>query len=61
MQSQPNPQDKDGRLYGVPGIEWRHYTSVMSDPVTIYHGTDAQFGSTAEADRDAIADYMQVR
>ncbi|WP_213769253.1 DUF3313 domain-containing protein [Caballeronia sp. dw_19] len=61
-QLRPNPQDKDGRLpylYAVPGIEWRRYTSVMIDPVAIYHGTDAQFESTAEADRDAIAAYMQ--
>ena len=62
MQLQPNPNDKDGRLpyvFDIPGIEWRHYTSVMIDPVTIYQGTDSQFGSTTEADRDAIADYMQ--
>jgi hypothetical protein len=61
-QLQPNPQDKDGRLpyfYAATGIDWRRYTSAMIDPVAIYHGTDAQFESTAEADRDAIAAYMQ--
>ncbi|POR47465.1 uncharacterized protein DUF3313 [Paraburkholderia eburnea] len=61
-QLQTNPQDKDGRVpyvYAVPGVEWRRYTNVMVDPVAIYHGTDAQFKSTTEADRDAIAAYMQ--
>ncbi len=58
---QPNPQDKDGRVpyvYAVTGVEWWRYTNVMIDPVAIYHGTDAQFKSTTEADRDAIAAYM---
>jgi hypothetical protein len=36
----------------------RGYTSLLLEPVAVYGGRDAQFGSVAAADRLAIATYM---
>jgi|SRR5580700_9403585 hypothetical protein len=38
-----------------------HYTKLLIDPVTVYTGADAQFGSVAPQDRRALADYVQHR
>src|ERR1041385_5070567 len=36
-----------------------HYSTIIVEPVAIYRGPDAQFGSVSQGDRHAIADYMQ--
>jgi hypothetical protein len=37
------------------------YTKILIDPVTIYDGHDAQFGSVSTEDRQIIADYMTAK
>jgi hypothetical protein len=49
-----------GRISWVrPGTDFRKYTSVMIAPVSIYDGTDTDWGNTAPADRTEIANYLQ--
>jgi hypothetical protein len=36
----------------------RGYSKLAIDPVTIYSGPDAQFGSVSQEDRQIVADYM---
>jgi hypothetical protein len=35
------------------------YSTLVIDPVTIYGGSDAQFGSVSQKDRRVVADYMR--
>lgn len=56
-----NRQDESGRVpyrYAAP-VGWRSYSRVILDPVAIYRGSDSQFDDTSEADKAALADYMQ--
>jgi hypothetical protein len=39
--------------------QFANYSKILIDPVTVYTGTDAQFGSHSQDDRKAIAAYMQ--
>jgi predicted RNA binding protein with dsRBD fold (UPF0201 family) len=60
----PNPQDKDGRIpfvFSAADVDWSYYTSVMLDPVTIYHGADQQFGGASDADKSELSSYMQTQ
>lgn len=45
--------------YTNPNADLRHYINVVLDPVTIYTGDDAQFGSVPAEGRSAIAEFMQ--
>lgn len=59
----PNPQDDTGRIpyrYATQ-VDWRRYSRVIVDPVAIYRGPDHQFGDMAEADKAALASYMQAQ
>lgn len=59
----PNPRDDSGRVpysYSVP-VDWRRYRNAIIDPVALYRGPDQQFGDMPEADRVALANYMQSR
>ncbi len=60
-QLQPNPQDKSGRMpYLYQGeVDWRQYSKIIVDPVTVYNGRDNQFGKVSENDRTFLANYMQ--
>ena len=50
-----------GRISWVrPGTDFRKYTSVMIAPVSIYDGSDTDWGNTAPADRTEIANYLQA-
>lgn len=56
-------QNRDDDAGKVPykyatSVAWAQYTQVMLDPVTVYQGSDNQFGDLKEADRAALADYM---
>ena len=58
MQRSPNVS---GRLSWVKeGVDFRKYTSIMIAPVTIYDGTDTEWGNTSPADRTEIANYLQA-
>ena len=60
-QMQPNSQDKSGRVpysYSQP-VDWHQYPQALVEPVTVYHGADAQFKHVSETDKDALAQYMQ--
>ena len=49
-----------GRISWVrPGTDFKKYTSIMIAPVTIYDGTDTEWGNTSPADRTEIANYLQ--
>jgi hypothetical protein len=60
----PNPQDQNGHMpfyYAAPGAQLATYTRVMLDTVTIYGGEDQQFGKLTAADRQQLAEYMQLQ
>ncbi len=64
-QLQKNAHD-DGHvpfLYEAPAADLTRYSAVILDPVAIYSGPDAQFGSTLRGagreGQQAIADYMR--
>nr|WP_307877518.1 DUF3313 domain-containing protein [Rhizobium sp. K1/93] len=40
-------------------VDWRQYTKIIIDPVTIYRGEDNQFVKLTNADKSVLADYMQ--
>lgn len=42
-----------------PSADLRGYASIIVEPVAIYTGRDAQFGSTSHEDRRIVADYMR--
>ncbi|MFP3249948.1 MAG: DUF3313 domain-containing protein, partial [Paraburkholderia sp.] len=58
----PNSQDDSGRVpyRFAPQTEWQKYTKLIIDPVTIYQGADNQFGDMQDADKAALASYMQT-
>ena len=50
-----------GRISWVkPGTDFKKYTSVMIAPVSIYDGTDTDWGNTSPSDRTEIANYLQA-
>jgi hypothetical protein len=55
---QPVKDRKDHFRYTNPASDLRNYTVLIVDPVTIYTGSDSQFGSVPDAARREIADYM---
>lgn len=58
----PNLQDDSGRVpysYATQ-VDWRKYRRVLIEPVAVYRGADGQFGDMSEADRAALASYMQT-
>jgi hypothetical protein len=58
----PNPQDKHDHipfLYSGANNDWHKYHAVIVDPVSVYTAPDQQFGKTSDADKAALAAYMQ--
>jgi hypothetical protein len=55
---QPVKDHQDHFRYTNPASDFRNYTALIVDPVTIYTGSDSQFGSVPQDARRAIADYM---
>ncbi|MGH8779685.1 DUF3313 domain-containing protein [Paraburkholderia sp.] len=56
-----NTHDTSGRIpyrYSTQ-VDWRSYTKVIVDPVTVYRGADGQFGDLRDTDKTALADYMK--
>ncbi|WP_348529222.1 DUF3313 domain-containing protein [Rhizobium sp. L58/93] len=60
-QLRTNTEDKSGRVpYRFSTtVDWRQYTKIIIDPVTIYRGEDNQFVKLTNADKSVLADYMQ--
>jgi hypothetical protein len=57
-----NAGDQSGRVpfeYTAPDCDWSRYTAAMLDPVAVYSGADAQFGTATDDDKRAVAAYMQ--
>jgi hypothetical protein len=57
----PNPDDGSGKvpfLYSE-NVDWSKYRNVLIKPVTIYEGSDHQFGKMPMQDRMALAQYME--
>jgi hypothetical protein len=44
--------------YIAPGTDFRKYKRFILEPVTVYRGSDAQFGEATEADKQRLAQYM---
>jgi len=42
-------------------VDWRAYNKAIVDPVVVYQGPDEQFGGLSEADKTALARYMQTQ
>lgn len=62
-QLKSNTGDDSDRIpfrYAAP-VDWKKYTHVIIDPVTVYQGSDNQFGDMDQEDRQALAKYMQDR
>jgi hypothetical protein len=60
----PNPKNQNGHIpfyYSSPDAQLGRYTQVMLDTVMIYGGTDQQFGKLSAADRQQLAEYMQMQ
>ncbi len=58
-----NTGDRTGRVpfsYEQP-VDWSRYRSVQVAPVIVYGGADHQFGDMSDADKGALASYMQQR
>lgn len=60
QQLHPVKDDEKPFQYRNPTVHWASYTKILIDPVTIYDGQDAQFGSVSTEDRQIIADYMKT-
>jgi hypothetical protein len=58
-QLQPVKDNEEPFQFHNPDADLTKYSKILIDPVTIYTGTDAQFGSTSQEDRQAIANYVQ--
>lgn len=62
LQSAPElslQKDGDNKFqYIAPDADFSKYNSAIVDPVEMYQGQDAQFGSTSENDRTYIARYI---
>lgn len=56
---QPANDNEEPLQYRSAGADLARYSQLLIDPVTIYAGADAQFGSVSEDDRKSIAQYMQ--
>lgn len=46
-------------VWRKPGLDAAQYTSFTVAPVQIYRGADANFGDASEADKQAMASFMQ--
>jgi len=60
----PNSHDKGKHLpfyYSVADADWGSYRKVWLDPVTVYQGSDQQFGKLAMDDRRKLAAYAQAQ
>ena len=44
--------------YIAPGADFKKYKRFILDPVTVYRGSDAQFGDATETDKQQLAAYM---
>lgn len=61
-QLQPNTGETSDRIpyrYATQ-VDWKKYTGIIIDPVTIYQGADNQFGDLPQEDQQALASYMQT-
>nr|WP_315397070.1 DUF3313 domain-containing protein [uncultured Duganella sp.] len=60
-QLRPNLNDQSGRIpynYATQA-KLRDYQNIIVDPVVVYRGQDSQFEDVTEADKAALAAYMQ--
>lgn len=63
FQLRPDPKDESGRIpyrYSTQ-VDWRSYDKAMIDPVTVYLGTDSQFGDMPAGDRAGLASDMEAQ
>ena len=59
-QLRSNPDSDGGRIpyrYST-NVNWHSYDKILLDNVDIYRGSDAQFGSLSEDDKEMLANYM---
>lgn len=45
----------------APPVDWSKYRAMVIEPVTLYQGSDNQFGDMEQADRQQLASYMQKK
>lgn len=59
----PDTQDATGRVpyRYTTEVNWKKYRNAIIDPVTIYRGSDQQFGDMSESDRTALATHMREK
>lgn len=62
-QLRPDPDNESGHIpyrYSTQ-VDWRNYTKAMIDRVTVYRGTDNQFGDMSDGDKAALASDMEAQ
>lgn len=59
MDMQPSERLPATAVWRKPGLDAAQYTSFQVAPVQIYSGADANFGDATEADKQAMASFMQ--
>jgi hypothetical protein len=60
----PNPRNNHGHVplvYSARETDWHKYHAMIVDPVIVYDGPDQQFGNTSDANKAALAAYMQTQ
>lgn len=56
---QKDSADKIPYVYSS-NVNWNSYSALVMEPVTIYAGTDNQFGDLAESDKQELSKYMDA-
>jgi hypothetical protein len=60
-QLRPAKDDETPFQYRDNAVALANYSKILIDPVTLYDGPDAQFGSVSAEDRQIVAQYMQAK
>ncbi len=56
---QPSQDFHNTLIYVKPGVDAKKYTKFYIEPVQIYRGADAQFGSITEEQKQKMADFIR--
>jgi hypothetical protein len=56
---QPNEEFPHSLIYKKEGVDYKQYTKFIIDPAAIYQGEDAQFKKVSDADKQAVADFVE--
>ena len=55
---QPGQEYQPERVYSNPAADWKKYTKILLDPVTLWQGNASQLQGISQADAQKLADYF---